>query len=90
MDPGSVDVKVHDGTLTAHERFLGAYRRQLALGEGIDTSKQAEAQPIPCVQARVRLQVSHQNNGCVTSCFGWLCQPSQGVMAIAKRKVDHI
>jgi HSP20 family protein len=55
VDPGSVDVNVDSGTLTltAHrsagsedsvqwltsERFFGTYRRQLALGEGVDTSK---------------------------------------------------
>ncbi|MCG5431075.1 Hsp20/alpha crystallin family protein [Mycobacterium sp. MYCO198283] len=55
VDPGSVDVNVDNGTLTltahrsgrsedsvqwlANERFFGTYRRQLALGEGIDTEK---------------------------------------------------
>jgi HSP20 family protein len=55
IDPGSVDVNVDNGTLTltahrssrsedtvqwlASERFFGTYRRQLALGEGIDTSR---------------------------------------------------
>lgn len=55
VDPGSVDVNVDHGTLTltahrsarsddgvqwlANERFAGTYRRQLSLGEGIDTSK---------------------------------------------------
>lgn len=55
VDPGSVDVTVDNGTLTltahrsvrsedsvqwlASERFFGTYRRQLALGEGIDTTK---------------------------------------------------
>ncbi len=55
VDPGSVDVNVDSGTLTltAHrsarsadsvqwltsERFFGTYRRQLSLGEGIDTEK---------------------------------------------------
>ena len=54
VDPGSVDVDVNNGTLTisAHrtarsdesvqwltnERFFGTYRRQLSLGEGIDTA----------------------------------------------------
>lgn len=54
IDPGSVDVDVDNGTLTvsAHrtarseesvqwltnERFFGTYRRQLSLGEGVDTS----------------------------------------------------
>lgn len=54
IDPGSVDIDVDNGTLTisAHrtarsddsvqwltnERFFGTYRRQLALGEGIDTN----------------------------------------------------
>ncbi|CAN5274431.1 Hsp20/alpha crystallin family protein [soil metagenome] len=54
VDPGSVDVNVDHGTLTltAHrsgrsddgvqwltsERFSGTYRRQLSLGEGIDTT----------------------------------------------------
>lgn len=54
IDPGSVDVDVDSGTLTisahrtarsedavqwlANERFFGTYRRQLALGEGIDAS----------------------------------------------------
>ncbi|MBX7447984.1 Hsp20/alpha crystallin family protein [Mycolicibacterium sp. 3033] len=54
VDPGSVDVNVDNGTLTisahrtarsdesaqwlANERFFGGYRRQLALGDGIDTS----------------------------------------------------
>ena len=53
VDPGSVDVNVDNGTLTisahrtarsedsaqwlANERFFGGYRRQLALGDGIDT-----------------------------------------------------
>lgn len=53
VDPGSVDINVDNGMLTisAHrtarsedgaqwltsERFFGTYRRQLALGEGIDT-----------------------------------------------------
>ncbi|KGI69732.1 Hsp20/alpha crystallin family protein [Mycolicibacterium rufum] len=52
VDPGSVDVNVDNGTLTisahrtarsdesaqwlANERFFGGYRRQLALGDGID------------------------------------------------------
>ena len=55
VDPGSVDVDVDNGTLTisAHrtarsddsvqwltnERFFGSYRRQLSLGEGIDTAR---------------------------------------------------
>jgi len=55
VDPGSVDVTVDNGTLTltAHrsarsedsvqwltsERFFGAYRRQLSLGEGVDTTR---------------------------------------------------
>ncbi|MGY4711058.1 Hsp20/alpha crystallin family protein [Mycolicibacterium sp. CBM1] len=55
VDPGSVDVSVDNGTLTltahrsarsadsvqwlANERFFGTYRRQLSLGEGIDTTK---------------------------------------------------
>lgn len=54
VDPGSVDVSVDDGVLTlsaqrtprsddgvqwlTSERFFGAYRRQLSLGEGIDPS----------------------------------------------------
>ena len=54
VDPGSVDVTVDNGMLTisahrtarsddsaqwlANERFFGSYRRQLSLGEGIDTS----------------------------------------------------
>ncbi|MCK0172741.1 MULTISPECIES: Hsp20/alpha crystallin family protein [Mycobacteriaceae] len=54
VDPGSVDVNVDNGTLTisahrtarsedavqwlANERFFGTYRRQLSLGEGIDSS----------------------------------------------------
>ncbi|MDY6871198.1 MAG: Hsp20/alpha crystallin family protein [Actinomycetota bacterium] len=54
VDPGSVDVNVDNGTLTisahrtarseesaqwlANERFFGSYRRQLSLGEGVDTS----------------------------------------------------
>ncbi|MBP3082197.1 MULTISPECIES: Hsp20/alpha crystallin family protein [Mycolicibacterium] len=54
VDPGSVDVNVDNGTLTisAHrtarsedsaqwltnERFFGNFRRQLSLGDGIDTS----------------------------------------------------
>ncbi|MGE2734911.1 Hsp20/alpha crystallin family protein [Mycolicibacterium vaccae] len=54
IDPGSVDVSVDNGTLTisaqrtarseesaqwlANERFFGTYRRQLSLGEGIDTT----------------------------------------------------
>lgn len=55
VDPGSVDVNVDHGTLTltahrsarsddgvqwlANERFAGTYRRQLSLGEGIDSEK---------------------------------------------------
>lgn len=54
VDPGSVDLDVDNGTLTisAHrtarsedsvqwltnERFFGTYRRQLSLGEGVDTA----------------------------------------------------
>ena len=54
MDPGSVDVNVDNGVLTlsaqrsarsddgvqwlTNERFFGTYRRQLSLGEGIDTA----------------------------------------------------
>ncbi len=54
VDPGSVDVDVDNGTLTvsahrtarseesvhwlANERFFGRYRRQLSLGEGVDSS----------------------------------------------------
>ncbi|GAA2537670.1 Hsp20/alpha crystallin family protein [Mycolicibacterium diernhoferi] len=54
VDPGSVDINVDNGTLTisahrtarsddsvqwfANERFFGSYRRQLSLGEGIDTA----------------------------------------------------
>lgn len=54
IDPGSVDVNVDNGTLTVsaqrtarsddsvqwltNERFFGTYRRQLSLGEGVDTS----------------------------------------------------
>ncbi|OFJ53374.1 Hsp20/alpha crystallin family protein [Mycolicibacterium grossiae] len=54
VDPGSVDVDVDNGTLTisarrtprgedgvqwlASERFFGTYRRQLSLGDGIDTA----------------------------------------------------
>jgi HSP20 family protein len=54
VDPGSVDVDVDNGTLTisaqrtsssgdarqwlSNERFFGKYRRQLSLGDGIDTS----------------------------------------------------
>ena len=54
VDPGSVDVSVDNGTLTVtarrsarsedsvqwltSERFFGTYRRQLSLGEGIDTA----------------------------------------------------
>ena len=54
VDPGSVDVNVDNGTLTitarrtaqaeesvqwlASERFFGTYRRQLSLGEGIDST----------------------------------------------------
>jgi HSP20 family protein len=54
VDPGSVDVNVDNGNLTisahrtarsedsaqwlANERFFGGYRRQLSLGDGIDTS----------------------------------------------------
>ncbi len=53
VDPGSVDVNVENGTLTikaersgrteddvewiSSERFTGAYLRQLALGEGLNT-----------------------------------------------------
>jgi HSP20 family protein len=55
VDPGTVDVNVDHGTLTltahrsarsddgvqwlANERFAGTYRRQLSLGEGVDTAK---------------------------------------------------
>lgn len=55
VDAGSVDVSVDNGTLTltahrtaqpesgvqwlANERFFGTYRRQLSIGEGIDSSK---------------------------------------------------
>lgn len=55
VDPGSVDVDVDHGTLTisaqrtassgeamqwlTNERFYGRFRRQLSLGEGIDTSR---------------------------------------------------
>ncbi|WP_232821863.1 Hsp20/alpha crystallin family protein [Desertihabitans aurantiacus] len=55
VDPGSVDVSVHEGTLTltaertarsdegvqwlTSERFGGKFRRQLSLGEGIDTER---------------------------------------------------
>ncbi|CAN5655198.1 Hsp20/alpha crystallin family protein [soil metagenome] len=55
VDPGSVDVDVDNGTLTisaqrtassgdalkwlTNERFFGRYRRQLSLGDGIDTSR---------------------------------------------------
>ena len=55
VDPGSVDVTVDNGTLTltahrsarsedgvqwlANERFSGTYRRQLSLGESVDTTK---------------------------------------------------
>ncbi|BBX31732.1 heat-shock protein Hsp20 [Mycolicibacterium mageritense] len=54
VDPGSVDISVDNGTLTisahrtarseesvqwlANERFFGRYRRQMTLGDGIDTS----------------------------------------------------
>ncbi|OCB51872.1 heat-shock protein Hsp20 [Mycobacterium vulneris] len=54
VDPGSVDVNVDNGTLTisahrtarseesaqwlANERFFGNFRRQLSLGDGIETS----------------------------------------------------
>ena len=54
VDPGSVDVDVDNGTLTisaqrtassgeamkwlTNERFFGRYRRQLSLGDGIDTA----------------------------------------------------
>ncbi|SDP01418.1 HSP20 family protein [Nakamurella panacisegetis] len=55
VDPGSVDLNVENGTLTitaqrtargdedvqwiGSERFTGTFRRQLALGEGIDVQK---------------------------------------------------
>jgi HSP20 family protein len=55
VDPGSVDVNVDNGTLTisahrtarsdesvqwlAYERFFGSYRRQLSLGDGVDSDK---------------------------------------------------
>ena len=55
VDPWSVDVTVDNGTLTlaadrsagsedsvqwlTSERFFGTYRRQLALGEGVDTTR---------------------------------------------------
>ncbi|MGB3772124.1 MAG: Hsp20/alpha crystallin family protein [Rhodococcus sp. (in: high G+C Gram-positive bacteria)] len=55
VDPGSIDLDVDRGTLTltAHrsspsddsrqwltsERFTGTYRRQLALGDGVDTER---------------------------------------------------
>ncbi|KJR07914.1 Hsp20/alpha crystallin family protein [Gordonia sihwensis] len=53
VDPGSIDVSVDNGVLTlsahrtvpsedakwlASERFFGTFRRQVTLGEGIDTS----------------------------------------------------
>ena len=54
VDPGSVDVNVDNGTLTisahrtarsdesaqwlANERFFGTYRRQLSLGDGVDSA----------------------------------------------------
>lgn len=54
MDPGSIDVQADNGVLTlsaqrtarseesvqwlTSERFSGSYRRQLTLGEGIDTA----------------------------------------------------
>ncbi|MDV3129876.1 Hsp20/alpha crystallin family protein [Mycobacterium sp. 21AC1] len=54
IDPGTVDVSVDNGTLTisaqrtarteesvqwlANERFFGSYRRQITLGDGIDTT----------------------------------------------------
>ncbi|ALG83953.1 Hsp20/alpha crystallin family protein [Gordonia phthalatica] len=54
VDPGSIDVSVDNGVLTlsaqrsltsddsvkwlASERFAGTYRRQVTLGEGIDTA----------------------------------------------------
>lgn len=55
VDPGSVDVNVDNGTMTltarrtarseetvqwlSNERFFGTYRRQLSLGDGIDSEK---------------------------------------------------
>jgi HSP20 family protein len=55
VDPGSVDVDVDNGTLTisaqrtassgeamqwlTNERFFGKFRRQLSLGDGIDTAR---------------------------------------------------
>jgi len=55
VDPGSVDLDVDSGTLTisaqrtassgeamqwlTNERFFGTYRRQLSLGDGIDSSR---------------------------------------------------
>ena len=55
VDPGSVDVSVDNGTLTltahrsarsdeavqwlSNERFSGTYRRQLSLGDGVDSSR---------------------------------------------------
>jgi HSP20 family protein len=55
VDPGSVDVDVDNGTLTVsaqrtaassdavqwltNERLFGSYRRQLSLGEGVDTAR---------------------------------------------------
>lgn len=55
VDPGSVDVTTDNGTLTltarrsarsgdsvkwlANERFFGTYRRQIALGDGVDASR---------------------------------------------------
>lgn len=54
IDPGSVDIDVDNGTLTisahrtarsddsvqwfANERFFGSYRRQLSLGDGVDSA----------------------------------------------------
>lgn len=54
VDPGSIDVSVDNGVLTlsaertarsddgvqwlTNERFFGSYRRQLTLGDGIDTA----------------------------------------------------
>jgi len=58
VDPGSVDVDVDNGTLTVsaqrtaastdavpwltNERFFGSCRRQLSLGDGVDTTRISE------------------------------------------------
>ena len=59
VDPGSIELNVDDGSLTlsayrsapseegvqwlANERFAGTYRRQIALGDGVDLARTSAA-----------------------------------------------